>query len=39
MRGIKKTGALTATSALRGCFADRLVREEFLALLNRQVAW
>ena len=32
-------GALTTTSALRGCFADRLVREEFLALLRRQVAW
>jgi GTP cyclohydrolase I len=39
MRGVKKPGALTATSALRGCFADRLVREEFLALLRRQAAW
>ncbi len=39
MRGVKKTGALTTTSALRGCFADRLVREEFLALLRRQAAW
>lgn len=39
MRGVKKTGALTTTSALRGCFADRKVREEFLALLNRQTAW
>jgi len=39
MRGVKKAGALTTTSALRGCFADRLVREEFLALLRRQVAW
>ena len=39
MRGVKKTGALTTTSALRGCFADRLVREEFLALLHRQTAW
>ena len=39
MRGVKKAGALTTTSALRGCFADRLVREEFLALLRRQAAW
>jgi GTP cyclohydrolase I len=39
MRGVKKSGALTTTSALRGCFADRKVREEFLALLRRQTAW
>jgi len=39
MRGVKKPGALTTTSALRGCFADRRVREEFLALLRRQVTW
>ena len=39
MRGVKKTGALTTTSALRGCFADRKVREEFLALLSRQTSW
>jgi GTP cyclohydrolase I len=39
MRGVKKVGALTTTSALRGCFADRMVREEFLALLSRQAAW
>jgi len=39
MRGVKKTGALTTTSALRGCFADRKVREEFLALLQRQTSW
>jgi len=39
MRGVKKPGALTTTSALRGCFADRMVREEFLALLRRQTAW
>jgi GTP cyclohydrolase I len=39
MRGVKKPGALTTTSALRGCFADRKVREEFLALLRRQAAW
>ena len=39
MRGVKKAGALTTTSALRGCFADHMVREEFLALLSRQAAW
>jgi len=39
MRGVKKPGASTTTSALRGCFADRLVREEFLALLRRERAW
>lgn len=39
MRGVKKAGALTTTSALRGCFADRMVREEFLALLRRQTTW
>jgi len=39
MRGVKKAGALTTTSALRGCFSDRKVREEFLALVQRQVAW
>ncbi len=39
MRGVKKPGALTTTSALRGCFADRKVREECLALLRRQAAW
>jgi GTP cyclohydrolase I len=39
MRGVKKPGALTTTSALRGCFADRKVREEFLALVGRQSAW
>lgn len=39
MRGVKKPGALTTTSALRGCFADRKVREEFLALLRREHAW
>jgi len=39
MRGVKKPGALTTTSALRGCFADRKVREEFLALLSRQTSW
>ena len=39
MRGVKKPGAMTTTSALRGCFADRKVREEFLALLRRQTTW
>jgi GTP cyclohydrolase I len=39
MRGVKKPGAITTTSALRGNFADRKVREEFLALLSRQTAW
>ncbi len=39
MRGVKKAGALTTTSALRGAFADQKVREEFLALLRRQAAW
>ena len=39
MRGVKKPGALTTTSALRGCFADRKVREEFLALVRRQHTW
>ena len=39
MRGVKKAGALTTTSALRGCFADRMVRYEFLALLRREAAW
>jgi len=39
MRGVKKPGAMTTTSALRGCFADHKVREEFLALLRRRTAW
>ena len=33
MRGVKKPGALTVTSAIRGCFHERAVREEFLDLL------
>ncbi len=36
MRGVKKPGALTTTSAIRGCFHDRKVREEFLDLLRRR---
>jgi len=39
MRGVRKPGALTTTSALRGVFKDRLVRQEFLALLRRQITW
>ncbi len=36
MRGVKKPGALTVTSALRGTFHERPVREEFLDLLRRR---
>jgi GTP cyclohydrolase IA len=35
MRGVKKAGARTVTSAIRGIFYNRPVREEFLDLLNR----
>ena len=35
MRGIKKPGALTVTSAIRGIFNTQSVREEFLDLMNR----
>ena len=35
MRGVKKPGALTVTSAIRGIFFNKPVREEFLDLLNR----
>jgi GTP cyclohydrolase I len=35
MRGVKKTGAVTVTSALRGIFHQKTVREEFLDLLRR----
>ena len=35
MRGVKKPGALTVTSAIRGTFHERPVREEFLDLLRR----
>jgi GTP cyclohydrolase I len=34
MRGVKKPGAMTVTSALRGIFHQRQVREEFLDLLR-----
>jgi len=36
MRGVKKPGAVTVTSALRGLFHHRPVREEFLDLLKKQ---
>jgi GTP cyclohydrolase I len=35
MRGVKKPGALTVTSALRGLFHNKPLREEFLDLLRR----
>jgi GTP cyclohydrolase I len=35
MRGIKKPGAVTVTSAIRGTFHKKEVREEFLDLLRR----
>jgi GTP cyclohydrolase I len=34
MRGVKKPGALTVTSALRGAFLEKPVRQEFLDLLR-----
>ena len=36
MRGVKKPGAVTVTSAIRGSFHNRPVREEFLDLLRRR---
>ncbi len=36
MRGIKKPGAVTVTSAIRGIFMQKAVREEFLDLLRRR---
>jgi GTP cyclohydrolase IA len=35
MRGVKKPGALTVTSAIRGIFHRRPIREEFLDLLRK----
>jgi len=34
MRGVQKPGAMTTTSAIRGVFTERAVREEFLDLLK-----
>ncbi len=34
MRGVKKPGAVTVTSAIRGIFHERPIREEFLDLLR-----
>lgn len=39
MRGVKKPGALTVTSAIRGAFQNAKVREEFLGFLNRGQKW
>lgn len=36
MRGVKKPGAVTVTSAIRGIFLEKAVREEFLDLLRRR---
>ena len=36
MRGVKKPGAVTVTSAIRGIFLQKAVREEFLDLLRRR---
>jgi GTP cyclohydrolase I len=36
MRGVKKPGASTITSAVRGAFLDRATREEFFELLHRR---
>lgn len=35
MRGVKKPGAVTVTSAIRGIFHERPIRQEFLDLLQR----
>ena len=35
MRGVKKPGALTITSSIRGIFHERPIREEFLDLLRK----
>lgn len=35
MRGVKKAGAQTITSAIRGIFHERPIREEFLDLLRK----
>ena len=35
MRGVEKPRAYTTTSAIRGCFEDKVVRQEFLDLLMK----
>jgi len=35
MRGVEKPGAITTTSAIRGCFHDKPVRQEFMELLQK----
>ena len=37
MRGVKKPGAVTVTSGIRGIFLQKAVREEFLDLLKRSL--
>ena len=39
MRGVRKPGALTVTSAIRGCFEEFKVREEFLSFLSHAREW
>ena len=36
MRGVQKPGAVTVTSAIRGIFFNKPVREEFLDLMSRR---
>jgi GTP cyclohydrolase I len=36
MRGVRKPGSVTVTSAIRGIFMQKTVREEFLDLLRRR---
>ena len=35
MRGIEKVGAATSTSAIRGCFEEQRVRDEFFELIRK----